>query len=56
MGGEKGVEHVLKSLIGELELTLHLSGIPSVAKDDLNRSVLVREDELFDNVKGVGLR
>ena len=56
MGGEKGVEHVLKSLIGELELTLHLSGIPSVAKDELNRSVLVREDELFDNVKGVGLR
>jgi len=55
LGGEKGVEHVLKSLVGELELTLHLSGIPSVSKKDLNRSLLVREDDLFSSVKGVGL-
>jgi lactate 2-monooxygenase len=53
LGGEKGVEHVLKSLIGELELTLHLSGIRSVDKKHLNRSVLVREDDLFSGVKGV---
>jgi lactate 2-monooxygenase len=55
LGGEKGVEHVLKSLIGELELTLHLSGIPSVDKKHLNRGVLVKEDDLFANVKGIGI-
>lgn len=55
LGGEMGVEHVLKSLIGELELTLHLSGIPSVDKKYLNRGILVREDDLFDGVKGVGI-
>ena len=55
LGGEQGVAHVLKSLVGELELTLHLSGIPSVDKKDLNRSVLVREDDLFNTVKGIGI-
>ncbi|KAL9114305.1 MAG: hypothetical protein Q9227_001727 [Pyrenula ochraceoflavens] len=51
LGGEKGVSHVLRSLKGELELTLHLSGIPSIGKDVLNRSVLVKEDDLFQNIK-----
>ncbi|KAK5938996.1 hypothetical protein PMZ80_008299 [Knufia obscura] len=46
LGGQAGVEHVLKSLCGDLELTLHLSGIPSISKEHLNRDVLVREDEL----------
>jgi lactate 2-monooxygenase len=55
LGGEIGVEHVLKSLIGELELTLHLSGIPSVDKRHLNRSILVQEDDLFASVKGVSI-
>jgi lactate 2-monooxygenase len=55
LGGEKGVSHVLKSLIGELEMTLHLSGVPSVKKEDLNRSLLVREDDLFQGVKGVSI-
>lgn len=55
LGGEKGVEHVLKSLVGELELTLHLAGIRSVGKEHLNRSVLVREDDLFNNVLGVAM-
>ncbi|USP79798.1 uncharacterized protein yc1106_07072 [Curvularia clavata] len=55
LGGEKGVEHVLKSLVGELELTMHLSGIESVRKEHLNRACLVREDALFEGVKGVGL-
>lgn len=55
LGGEKGVKHVLKSLVGELELTLHLSGIKGVGKEYLNRGVLVREDALFESVKGVGL-
>jgi lactate 2-monooxygenase len=55
LGGESGVSHVLKSLTGDLELTLHLAGIPSVDKKHLNRSVLVREDDLFNNVKGIGI-
>ncbi|KAL2428821.1 FMN-dependent alpha-hydroxy acid dehydrogenase PB1A11.03 [Exophiala dermatitidis] len=46
LGGEAGVNHVLKSLLGDLELTLHLAGIPSVSPDVLNRDVLIREDEL----------
>jgi len=46
LGGQAGVEHVLKSLCGDLELALHLSGIPSISKEHLNRDVLVREDEL----------
>lgn len=53
LGGEAGVEHVLKTLTAELELTLHLAGIPSIDKSVLNRSVLVLEDSLFRNVKGV---
>jgi lactate 2-monooxygenase len=55
LGGEGGVSHVLKSLMGDLELTLHLAGIKSVGKDVLNRSVLVREDDLFTGVKGIGI-
>ncbi|KAF1845974.1 FMN-dependent alpha-hydroxy acid dehydrogenase [Cucurbitaria berberidis CBS 394.84] len=55
LGGEKGVEHVLKSLVGELELTLHLAGIQSVKKEHLNREALVLEDDLFNSVKGIGL-
>ena len=55
LGGEAGVSHVLKALIGELQLTLHLSGIPSVGEEVLNRSVLVKEDDLFRDVKGVAI-
>jgi lactate 2-monooxygenase len=40
IGGEDGVRHVLKSILGDLQLTLHLSGIPDVSKENLNRSVL----------------
>lgn len=47
LGGEEGVAHVLKSMLGDLELTLHLAGIHSVSPKDLNRSVLVKESDLF---------
>jgi lactate 2-monooxygenase len=47
LGGQEGTAHVLKSLLGDLELSLHLAGIPSSSPDHLNRSVLVREDSLF---------
>lgn len=43
LGGEDGVAHVLKSLLGDLELTLHLAGIQSVSPEYLNRGCLVRD-------------
>ena len=46
MGGERGVSHVLKSLVGEMILTMHLGGYPGTSKDILNRDTLVREDAL----------
>lgn len=46
MGGEAGVSHVLKSLLGEMELTLHLAGIESADPGHLNHTVLEREDRL----------
>ncbi|QLL34156.1 hypothetical protein HG536_0G00120 [Torulaspora globosa] len=36
LGGEEGVEHVLRSLLGDLTMNLHLAGIPSVPQKDLN--------------------
>ncbi|KAI0811674.1 putative FMN dependent dehydrogenase [Xylaria sp. FL0064] len=47
LGGEDGVSHVLKALLGDLELTLHLAGICSTSPEHLNRSVLIKEDDLF---------
>ena len=44
LAGEAGVRHVLRSLLGELDLTLHLSGVPSASPEVLNRDVLVREE------------
>jgi isopentenyl diphosphate isomerase/L-lactate dehydrogenase-like FMN-dependent dehydrogenase len=46
LGGEEGVSHVVRSLLGDLELTLHLAGIPSTDKKHLNRGVLVHESML----------
>lgn len=46
LGGEEGVSHVLKSLLGDLEVNLHLAGVESVKKEHLNRDLLVREDTL----------
>jgi lactate 2-monooxygenase len=43
LGGENGVSHVLRTLLGDLDLTLHLAGIPSISKDVLNRTCLVQE-------------
>jgi len=47
LGGQQGVSHVLKSLLGDLELTLHLAGIEGADPKYLNRGVLMREDELW---------
>ncbi|KAI1120830.1 putative FMN dependent dehydrogenase [Nemania abortiva] len=47
LGGEEGVSHVLKALLGDLELTLHLAGVCSPSLEHLNRSVLTKEDGLF---------
>lgn len=46
LGGENGVSHIMRSLLGDLELTLHLSGVPSVDQKHLNRSLLIRESEV----------
>lgn len=46
LGGQEGVSHILKSLLGDMELTLHLAGIQSASPAHLNRSVLEREDRL----------
>lgn len=43
LGGEEGVKHVLKLLKGDLELTLHISGIASVSKEHLNKGILYEE-------------
>ncbi|EPX71483.1 cytochrome b2 [Schizosaccharomyces octosporus yFS286] len=43
IAGTKGVRHVIRCLLGDLELTLHLSGIPSIAPKDLNRDILYYE-------------
>ncbi|SCU92482.1 LAME_0F00144g1_1 [Lachancea meyersii CBS 8951] len=40
LGGQDGVSHVLRSLLGDLTMTLHLAGIPSVKQMDLNRDSL----------------
>lgn len=48
LGGEEGVAHVLRSLLGDLELTLHLSGIRGVGQRQLNRYCLVGEGEAVE--------
>lgn len=40
IAGESGVRHVLRSLLGDLNLTLHLCGIRGVSKSTLNTRVL----------------
>jgi len=42
IAGEAGVKHVLRSLLGDLNLTLHLSGITDVSQEKLNKKVLKR--------------
>lgn len=44
LGGQAGVEHVLKSLLGELDLTMHLCGVKSTNREDLNEDYLIREE------------
>lgn len=46
LGGEEGTRHVIKSLLGELELSLHLAGIESTDPKHLNKNVLAHEDNL----------
>lgn len=46
LGGEAGVSHVVRSLLGDFELTLHLAGIPSADKKHLNRQSLMHQSTL----------
>lgn len=43
INGQPGVEHVLKALLGEFEMTLHQAGVASVQPQHLNRSILSGE-------------
>lgn len=45
IGGEEGVRHVLRSICGDLMLNMHLAGLRGL--DEVNRDVLVKEDDLF---------
>ena len=42
--GELGVSHILRTMLGDLDLTVHLSGLKSVSKEELNRDVLLKEE------------
>ncbi|KAL4881874.1 FMN-dependent dehydrogenase [Aspergillus karnatakaensis] len=42
VGGQDGVKHVVKSILADFSLTLHLSGIGDVSRESLNREVLRR--------------
>lgn len=44
LGGEEGVAHILRSLLGDLTMTLHLAGIPSISAEHLNRDCLEYSD------------
>lgn len=44
LGGEDGVRHILKSLLGEFQLTMHLAGIQSASPNHLNSSCLEPEE------------
>ncbi|SCU92903.1 LADA_0G00232g1_1 [Lachancea dasiensis] len=43
LGGQVGVSHVLRSLLGDLIMNLHLAGIPSIGKEELNTDCLQYE-------------
>jgi lactate 2-monooxygenase len=43
LGGQAGVEHVLRALLGELDLTMHLCGVKSTSREDLNEDYLIQE-------------
>ncbi|CBF78386.1 hypothetical protein AN8587.2 [Aspergillus nidulans FGSC A4] len=42
ISGQEGVRHVIRSLLGDLQLILHLSGVPDISSRKLNREVLRR--------------
>ncbi|ORY00954.1 hypothetical protein BCR34DRAFT_494278, partial [Clohesyomyces aquaticus] len=52
---EGGVSDVLKSFVGDLELMPHMAGIPSGNKTVLDRPAPVREDNMFNSEKGIGI-
>ena len=45
LGGEAGVQHVLRSLCGEVVLNMHLAGLMTI--DEVNRDCLVKDDDLW---------
>lgn len=45
LGGEEGVNHVLRSLCGEIVLNMHLAGLRTLA--EVNRDVIVKDEDLW---------
>ena len=52
LGGEDGVKHVPRGLVGELSLNLHLSGIESAAKRSFDQGGRVVSDGEISDRKG----
>lgn len=38
--GKEGVRHVIKSILGELDLTVHLNGLSGVQREHLNTKIM----------------
>ena len=45
--GKEGVRHVVRSLLGDMEVTMHLAGVTSVAELIGNRDFLMRDNDLL---------
>jgi lactate 2-monooxygenase len=45
IGGEDGVKHVLRSLMGDALMNMHLSGLRDLS--EVNRDILIQEEHLF---------
>lgn len=45
IGGEEGVRHVIRAMLGDLEVTMHQAGVVSVEKLIGDREFLIRISE-----------
>ena len=43
IGGEEGVKHVIRCMLGDMEVNMHQAGIASVKELVGNRDILIRE-------------
>lgn len=50
VGGEEGMEHVLRAMCGDLMMNIHLAGLRGL--DEVNRDILVRKRNCINHVGG----